>query len=122
MPKRIRVLVVDDSAFVRKVVSQMLSRSPALKVVGTARDGEEALELVDLRHPDVITLDLVMPRMNGVEFLRRQNERRRIPVVLCSGYDRSRAGDITADAYLPKPFRIEALERTLAKLLPLRSV
>ena len=84
MDKPFRVLVVDDSAFVRKVVSQMLSRSPALEVVGTARDGEEALELVDLRHPDVITLDLVMPRMNGVEFLRRQNERRRIPVVLCS--------------------------------------
>lgn len=84
MDKPIRVLVVDDSAFVRKVVTQMLSRSPSLAVVGAARDGEEALELVERLRPDVITLDLVMPRMNGVEFLRRQNARRRVPVVICS--------------------------------------
>ena len=84
MTKPIRVLVVDDSAFVRKVVAQMLSRSTAIEVVGTARDGEEALELVERVRPDVITLDLVMPRMSGVEFLRRQNERRRVPVVICS--------------------------------------
>jgi two-component system chemotaxis response regulator CheB len=84
MAKRIRVLVVDDSAFVRKVVTQMLSSSPDLEVVGAARDGEEALDLASERQPDVITLDLVMPRMNGVEFLRRQNARRRIPVVICS--------------------------------------
>jgi two-component system, chemotaxis family, protein-glutamate methylesterase/glutaminase len=84
MAKRIRVLVVDDSAFVRKVVTQMLTSSPALEVVGAARDGEEALELALERQPDVITLDLVMPRMNGVEFLKRQNTRRRIPVVICS--------------------------------------
>jgi two-component system chemotaxis response regulator CheB len=84
MGQRIRVLVVDDSAFVRKVVSQMLARSPAIEVVGMARDGEEALELAEQRQPDVITLDLVMPRMNGVEFLRRQNARRRVPVVICS--------------------------------------
>jgi two-component system, chemotaxis family, protein-glutamate methylesterase/glutaminase len=82
--KRIRVLVVDDSAFVRKVVTQMLTRSPSIEVVGAARDGEEALELVAERQPDVITLDLVMPRMNGVEFLRKQNARRRVPVVICS--------------------------------------
>ena len=84
MTDRIRVLVVDDSAFVRKVVSQMLSRSPRIEVVGAARDGEEALELVERQRPDVITLDLVMPRMNGVEFLRQQNLRRRVPVVICS--------------------------------------
>ena len=84
MTRRTRVLVVDDSAFVRKVVSQMLSRSPEIEVVGVARDGEEALELAERQRPDVITLDLVMPRMNGVEFLRRQNARRRVPVVICS--------------------------------------
>ena len=84
MTTPIRVLVVDDSAFVRKVVTEMLNRSDAVEVVGFARDGEEALELVERVHPDVITLDLVMPRMNGVEFLRTQNRRRRIPVVVCS--------------------------------------
>ena len=84
MASPIKVLVVDDSAFVRKVVTQMLSRSPRINVVGAARDGEEALELAERHQPDVITLDLVMPRMNGVEFLRRQNLRRRVPVVICS--------------------------------------
>lgn len=84
MSKPIRVLVVDDSAFVRKVVTQMLSRSPAIEVVGTARDGEDALELTERLQPDVITLDLVMPRMNGVEFLRAQASRRPVPVVICS--------------------------------------
>ena len=84
MAKPIRVLVVDDSAFVRKVVTQMLSRSAAIEVVGAARDGEEALELTERLAPDVITLDLVMPRMNGVEFLRRQGARHPVAVVVCS--------------------------------------
>jgi two-component system chemotaxis response regulator CheB len=84
MTARARVLVVDDSAFVRKVVIEMLSRSASLEVVGFARDGEVALDQVERLRPDVVTLDLVMPRMNGVEFLREQNRRRRIPVVVCS--------------------------------------
>ena len=84
MQKPIRVLVVDDSAFVRKVVTQMLSRSPSIEVVGTARDGEDALDQVARLEPDVVTLDLVMPRMNGVEFLRAQGLRRPVPVVICS--------------------------------------
>ena len=84
MTPPIRVLVVDDSAFVRKVVTQMLTRSPAIEVVGTARDGEDALQLAERLRPDVITLDLVMPRMSGVEFLRAQRSRRPIPVVVCS--------------------------------------
>ena len=80
----IKVLVVDDSAFVRKVVKQMLSRSPFIEVVATARDGNEALELAEMHKPDVITLDLVMPGMDGVDFLREQMKRRPIPVVICS--------------------------------------
>jgi two-component system chemotaxis response regulator CheB len=84
MNQLIRVLVVDDSAFVRKVVSQMLSRSPFIDVVGTARDGGEALEMAARLNPDVITLDLVMPGVDGLEFLRRQMAIRRLPVVICS--------------------------------------
>ncbi len=84
MQKLIRVLVVDDSAFLRKVVAQMLSRSPFIEVVGAARDGEEALELVERLQPDVVTLDLVMPGLDGVGFLRRQMARRPVPVVVCS--------------------------------------
>ena len=97
MTKPTRVLVVDDSAFVRKVVTEMLGRSPSVQVVGFARDGEEALDQVERLHPDVVTLDLVMPRMNGVEFLREQNRRRRIPVVVCSIAHQS--GEMALEAF-----------------------
>src|SRR6478609_1174789 len=84
MDRVVRVLIVDDSAYIRKVVRQMLLRSPFIEVVGTARDGEEALEQVEELKPDVVTLDLNMPRMDGLEFLRRQTTRRPVPVVLLS--------------------------------------
>jgi len=84
MSKLVKVLIVDDSAYVRKVVRQMLSRSPFIEVVGTARDGQEALEFVEKLDPDVITLDLIMPEMDGVEFLREQMARRPLPVVVVS--------------------------------------
>ena len=96
-PSKIRVLVVDDSAFVRKVVSQMLARSPLLEVVGTARDGADALEQVERLQPDVLTLDLVMPGMNGVEFLREQRRRRPVPTVVCSIAHES--GEMALDAF-----------------------
>src|SRR5215216_6527142 len=78
----IRTIVVDDSAFVRKVVREMLSRSPYIEVVGAARDGEEALAMVELLKPDVITCDLTMPRVDGVEFVRRQMARHPIPILI----------------------------------------
>jgi two-component system chemotaxis response regulator CheB len=66
----IRVLVVDDSAFARKVLREALSASPRIEVVGTARDGLEALEKIAELNPDVITLDLVMPNLDGLGVLR----------------------------------------------------
>ena len=66
----IRVLVVDDSAFARKVLRETLSRSPLLEVVGIARDGLEALEKIAELAPDVVTLDLVMPNLDGLGVLR----------------------------------------------------
>ncbi len=84
MSRLTRVLVVDDSAFVRKVIAQMLGRSPFIEVVGTARDGGEALEMVERLSPDVVTLDLMMPHVDGIEFLRRQMATRPLPVVVCS--------------------------------------
>ncbi len=84
MDRLVRVLVVDDSAYVRKVIKQILSRSPLIEVVGTAHDGKEALELVDQLKPDVVTLDLIMPEMSGIEFLRKQNAIRPVPVVVVS--------------------------------------
>ena len=79
-----RVLVIDDSAYVRKVVTQILSRSPFLEVVGTARDGKDALEKVEALNPDVVTCDLIMPEMDGVQFVREQMKRRYLPVIIMS--------------------------------------
>ena len=84
MSEPIRVLVVDDSAYVRKVVKEMLSRSPAIDVVGTARDGEEALEQAARLRPDVITCDLIMPGVDGVAFIQQQMATRPIPIVIVS--------------------------------------
>lgn len=78
----IRTLIVDDSAFVRKVVREMLSGSPYIDVVGMARNGEEALRLVEELKPDVVTCDLTMPEMDGVGFVRKQMERRPVPILV----------------------------------------
>lgn len=82
MTAPIRALIVDDSAFVRKIVREILSSSPEMEVVGVARDGEEALELVEQLHPDVVTCDLTMPRLDGVGFVRKQMARRPLPILI----------------------------------------
>lgn len=94
--KVIRVLVVDDSAFVRKVLTQILSKSPFIEVVGTARDGEEALEKVEELNPDVVTLDLIMPNLDGIGFLKEQMKRKPIPVVIVS--IASESGELAIEA------------------------
>jgi two-component system chemotaxis response regulator CheB len=78
------VLIVDDSAYIRKVVKEMLSRHSSIEVVGTARDGEDALDLVERLRPDVVTCDLIMPGVGGVEFIRRQMAARPVPIVIVS--------------------------------------
>jgi two-component system chemotaxis response regulator CheB len=84
MDRVVRVLVVDDSAYVRKVVREILSRHPGLEVVGTARDGDEALEMVARLKPDVVTCDLIMPSTDGVEFIKKQMAIQPIPIVVVS--------------------------------------
>ena len=76
----IKVLIVDDSAFVRKTIKAMLSRSAFIEVVGIALDGLEALDRIPTLNPDVVTLDLMMPNMDGMAFLREQMTRRPLPV------------------------------------------
>lgn len=83
----LRVLVVDDSAYMRKTLREMLSRSGEIEVVGVARDGRDALELVEQLKPDVVTCDLVMPEMGGLDFVRAQMARRPVPIVLISVVD-----------------------------------
>ena len=84
MDRVLRVVVVDDSAYVRKVVREILSRSPFVEVVGTARDGREALDLVETLNPDVVTCDLIMPELDGVGFVREQMQRRPVPIIIMS--------------------------------------
>ena len=84
MDRVLRVVVVDDSAYVRKVVREILSRSPFIEVVGAARDGREALDLVAELDPDVVTCDLIMPELDGVGFVREQMQRRPVPIIIMS--------------------------------------
>jgi two-component system chemotaxis response regulator CheB len=82
--KRIQVLIVDDSAVVRQVVSGLLADEPAIEVIGVASDPIVAMERMKARWPDVIVLDVEMPRMDGVTFLRKIMSERPTPVVICS--------------------------------------
>ena len=82
----IRVLVVDDSAFMRQVISRMLEADPDICVVGVARDGEDALIRLERLHPDVLTLDLEMPKMDGLSFLAKVLASRPLPVVVVSSW------------------------------------
>jgi two-component system chemotaxis response regulator CheB len=85
----IRVLVIDDSAFSRQTITRMLEGSPLVEVVGVARDGEEALRKTLELEPDLITLDLEMPRMDGFTFLRLVMSKLPTPIMVISG----RAGE-----------------------------
>jgi len=80
----IRVLVVDDSAIVRELITEVLSASPDISVVGTASDASLAFEAVNVLRPDVLTLDIDMPEIDGLTFLRRLMRQHPMPVVVIS--------------------------------------
>ena len=110
-----RVLVIDDEDLVRDVVARMVEDLGYAAL--TASDGMAGLEVVDREQVDAVLLDLTMPLMSGADVIAALRKRRpTLPVILCTGFDRDRRGPIEADAYLPKPFRIEALEQTLASI------
>jgi two-component system chemotaxis response regulator CheB len=83
---KIRVVVIDDSAFNRQTITAMLDSVTGIEVVGRAGDGEEGLKQVFALQPDVVTLDLEMPKMDGFAFLRILMPRRPTPVLVISGY------------------------------------
>lgn len=87
--KRIRVLVVDDSLFMREYIASELSKDPGLVVVGKAADPYEASDRIMELNPDVMTLDIQMPRMNGIEFLRKLMPQYPLPVVVVSSISSS---------------------------------
>lgn len=82
--KKIRVVVVDDSALVRSLLAEILNRQPDMECVGTANDPLVAREMIRELNPDVITLDIEMPKMDGIEFLGRLMRLRPMPVVMIS--------------------------------------
>ncbi|HDQ40596.1 MAG TPA: chemotaxis response regulator protein-glutamate methylesterase [Desulfonatronum sp.] len=104
----ISILVVDDSAFMRKALSTMLAGDPDIQVVGTARDGEEGLEKIRLLKPDVVTLDIEMPRMDGLTALRHIMMEMPRPVIMVSSLTTEgaeatlKAMDLGAVDFIPK--------------------
>ncbi len=80
----IRVLVVDDSAFMRKAISMILEEDPEIEVVGTAKDGLDAIEKVKELNPDLMTLDVEMPRMDGITALKQIMRENPLPVLMVS--------------------------------------
>lgn len=93
----IKVLVVDDSAVVRQICQQVLSRDPEIEVVGTAPDPYVARDLILARSPDVLTLDVEMPRMDGITFLRRVMQYHPIPSVVLSSLT-PKGGELALEA------------------------
>jgi len=104
----IKVVVVDDSAFMRKAISTMLSKDPEIDVVATARDGEEGLEMIRRHNPDVVTMDIEMPRMDGLTALRHIMMEMPRPVLMVSSLTNEgaeatlKALDLGAVDFIPK--------------------
>jgi two-component system chemotaxis response regulator CheB len=110
--RRIKVLVVDDSALMRKLLAKMLSVAGDIEVVGTAMDGSFALQKVEALRPDVVTLDLDMPNVDGLTALEQIVDRFRLPVVLVSAHTEEGAS-VTFEAlaagavdFVTKPKRV----------------
>jgi two-component system chemotaxis response regulator CheB len=88
---KIRVLIIDDSLLIRKVLTEILNSSPDIEVIGTAEDPLIAREMIKQLNPDVLTLDIEMPRMDGITFLRNLMRLRPMPVVMISALTESNA-------------------------------
>jgi two-component system chemotaxis response regulator CheB len=106
---RVRVLIIDDSAYARQIMTEILRADPGIEVVGCASDAHVAREMIRRLNPDVLTLDVEMPRMDGLTFLRNLMRLRPMPVVMVSSLT-ERGAEVTLEAlalgaidFLPKP-------------------
>jgi len=121
--KKVRVLVVDDSALMRKLIPQMLETSPLIEVVGTAMDGSFALKKIEEMHPDVITLDLQMPGMNGIDTLKEIMRRDPLPVIVVSSHSTDGASvtfkalGLGAFDFVTKPQHATHMQETASELI-----
>lgn len=109
LPPRQRVLVVDDSAFMRRVIRDLITESGEFEVVGVARDGEDALHKLRTLNPDILTLDIEMPGLNGLDVLRYVMSEAPRPVVMLSAASDGRSGDARGGAQ-PEGLALRALE------------
>src|SRR4051795_4692201 len=107
--RKLKVLIVDDSALVRRILTELLSADPEVEVVGTASDAYMARDKIKALNPDVITLDVEMPKMDGLTFLRNLMRLRPMPVVMVSSLtERGAAATLAALRlgaihFVPKP-------------------
>jgi two-component system, chemotaxis family, protein-glutamate methylesterase/glutaminase len=107
--RKVRVLIVDDSAFMRKVLRDIIATDPQMVVVGEARDGREGVELAESLKPDVITMDIDMPRLNGLQATEVIMSHDPRPIVIISSESREgtectrRVKELGAVDYMPKP-------------------
>lgn len=115
-PKQVKVLVVDDSAFMRKAITMMLESDPGIKVIGSARDGAEGVEKVQLLKPDLVTMDIEMPRMDGLTALKEIMAKQPTPVMMISSIttDGARATldalELGAVDFIPKQMSYVSLD------------
>jgi two-component system chemotaxis response regulator CheB len=117
MSGKIRVLVVDDSALMRKLIPQVLQRDSSIEVVGTAMDGAMGLKKMEELHPHVVTLDIDMPRMDGIEMLRQIMRKHRVPVIVVSAQtDASASTTLRALAFGAFDFVTKPQDAALGRL------
>ncbi len=119
--KKVRVLIVEDSAFMRRIISDIIREHSELELVGTARDGLDGLEKIKTIKPDVVTMDIDMPRLNGLETLSRVMKEFPLPVIMISTHTKAgsestlKALDAGAVDFISKP-SIGSPEETLEEL------
>ncbi|MCU0632811.1 MAG: chemotaxis-specific protein-glutamate methyltransferase CheB [Methanolinea sp.] len=120
----IRVLIVDDSLFMRTMIRDMLAKDPEIEVVATAADGVDALKKIGECAPDVVTLDVEMPRMNGLDVLKNRSQFRTFPKVMMLSSLTSEGAEMTrkamllgADDFMPKPKEMHAIRNIERELL-----
>ena len=119
-----KIMVVDDSAFMRKIISDYIESIDGFEVIGKARDGVDALALVERIKPDLITLDIEMPRMNGLETLKRIKEKYDIPVIMLSSLsgveETMEALAVGAEDFIEKPKDINGNNNMFKRELELK--